>query len=325
MHKTMGAMSISDLRRTGRLLNTFAKPRRLLVYWVPHAYGHRALNVAFCVWLWIRSVLHRDRIELMIQECFLEFSWRPWKRCVAASIQRLMMVIIMRSAGRIWGALPAFESQLRPYSIGRRIPFGWLPVPSNVPVVPRPDAIVEIRRRFASHGMLIGHFGTYASSITGLLERIVPQLLRETNSSLVLLGSGGHAFRERLVELCPEAAERVHATGFLDDAELSCWLSACDFLVQPYPDGVTARRGSILAAMAHARPVITNVTPRSESFWVESGAAVLVPGETAFLAAVRRLCDDSAERERIGRAARETYLRYFDPMHMVKAVQEVSA
>src|SRR5919112_1432913 len=44
VHGVLGGMSPSDLRRVGRELDGFKGPRRLLVQWVPHGYGYRAMN-----------------------------------------------------------------------------------------------------------------------------------------------------------------------------------------------------------------------------------------------------------------------------------------
>jgi glycosyltransferase involved in cell wall biosynthesis len=327
IHRTLGKLSIGDFFRTGRELRSFPAPRRLLVYWVPHAYGYKSMNVPFCLWIWARSVWHGDRVELMVQECFHSFNEGGWRQDAAAVVHRVMTVILLGAASQVWIALPVYEAMLRPFALGRRISFGWLPVPSNVAVVDEPAAVAKIRDQLAPSGFLIGHFGTFGSVITELLEGLVPALLRGLNSSsLVLLGSGGERFRERLVRQYPDLTERIHATGYMTDATLSSYLRACDVMIQPYPDGLTARRGSSLAPLAHGRPIVTNVTSQTESLWREAGAVVfaeLTP--PAFLEAVHRLQNDSAERARVGAAAREIYQRYFAPSHMVETIVKGSA
>src|ERR1700733_8454442 len=134
VHKTLGRLSFRDFRRTGRLLNSFSKPRRLLVYWVPHAYGYKSMNLPFCLWIWLRSAWRRDRIELMVQECFLSFTRRSWKQNAAALVHRVMTVILLSSADHVWIALSGYENMLRHFTLGRRVGFSWLPVPSNVEV-----------------------------------------------------------------------------------------------------------------------------------------------------------------------------------------------
>src|SRR5262249_13389336 len=45
VHRELGRLAPADFRRAGRLLNHFEGPTRLLVQWVPHAYGYRAMNL----------------------------------------------------------------------------------------------------------------------------------------------------------------------------------------------------------------------------------------------------------------------------------------
>lgn len=321
IHKTLGRLSWAGFRRTGRALQSFPKPRRLLVYWVPHAYGHKSMNVPFCLWIWWRSAWHKDRVELLVQECFLGFREGGWRQDAAAMVHRLMTIILLRSAHHVWIALTRYEAMLRPFALGRPVTFEWLPVPSNVDVVDDPAEVARIRNQLAPSGFLLGHFGTFGSLIADLVDRLVPPILRGSEASLVLLGSGGIEFRERLVRQHPDLAERIQATGYMTDAALSSYLSACDVMIQPYPDGVTARRGSALAPLAHGRPIVTNVAGPTEPFWKETGAVVLAePTPQAFLEAVRRLQSNSGERERVAEAARETYQRYFKPSHMVETI-----
>ena len=51
VHRALGSLSSADLRRVGEQLDRFPAPRRILVQWVPHAYGYRSMNVGFCRWL----------------------------------------------------------------------------------------------------------------------------------------------------------------------------------------------------------------------------------------------------------------------------------
>ena len=63
VRREFGSFSPSDLARVGRLLDRQPAPRRLLVQYVPHGYGFRSLNLAFCLWLWTRAALKGDRVR----------------------------------------------------------------------------------------------------------------------------------------------------------------------------------------------------------------------------------------------------------------------
>jgi glycosyltransferase involved in cell wall biosynthesis len=103
----------------------------------------------------------------------------------------------------------------------------------------------------------------------------------------------------------------VHATGALDAPAVSRHLQACDLVIQPYIDGASTRRGTLMAAFAHGRPIVTSVGRLSESFWAdEHGRSVVtVPaGDDEGMAdAALRLADDVDARARLGAAALRLY------------------
>ena len=80
----LGGFGPSDLRRTGRSLNRFVRPRRLVVQWVPHGYGFRSVNVPFCLWLWTRAMFRGDEIDIVVHEPCLAFD----EGSVAAEVGR---------------------------------------------------------------------------------------------------------------------------------------------------------------------------------------------------------------------------------------------
>ena len=129
VHREMGGLGPADLRRVSAALQG---SRRLLVQWVPHAFGRRSLNVAFCRWL-LRRRHQGDEIDVIVHEPFLPFAG-SLKVKGAAAVHRLMTAYVLRSAARAWITIPAWEPYLRPYAPKRDLGFEWLPVPSNVPL-----------------------------------------------------------------------------------------------------------------------------------------------------------------------------------------------
>ena len=91
VHPDLGSFRAADLRRMSVLLDAYASPRRLVVQWVPHGYGQRAMNLRFCLWLWQRSVAG-DSIELVVHEPFVTFSG-GLRQCVVAAVQRAMTLV----------------------------------------------------------------------------------------------------------------------------------------------------------------------------------------------------------------------------------------
>lgn len=328
VHRDLGSVTPGDLRRVGGLLDQFSAPRRLLVQWVPHGYGYRSMNLAFCFWLWRRATVNLDTVELMVHEPYLAFTNGSWKHGAVALVHRVMTTILLNAARRVWVSIPTWESCCRPYTFGRRVAFTWLPVPSNIPVVDDTLSVSGIRSRYApAGGLVVGHFGTYGRHIAELLIASLPRLLRTRSvQAVLLLGRGSETLCGELLGKHPELAGRVHASGPLAAIDLSLHISACDVMMQPYPDGVSSRRTSMMVGLSHGVPTVTTTGHLTESLWAGSRAVSLAPvGDAdAIVALTQRLLTDATERSRMSCAARALYQERFDVRHTIAALREAA-
>ncbi len=325
VQRDLGNLGPSDLWRVSQRLKQFAAPRRLLVQWVPHGYGYRSMNVPFCLWLLSRAKLHGDRVEVMFHEPFFAFTRQFWKHNAAAIVHRLMTMMLLQAAQHAWVSIPAWEPMLRPYALGRSVPFAWLPVPSNIAAADDPASISAIHACYTPPGgLLVGHFGTYGQSIKETLMAVLPALLSgEEKLGLLLLGRGSEALCEDLVRQHPNLVARLHALSGLAAADVARHISACDLMLQPYPDGISARRTSAMASLANGRPVITTTGRFTEPLWAASGAVALTPdGDAAAMTiAAERLLNDAAARQRLSAAAHTLYQARFNIRHVVAALR----
>jgi glycosyltransferase involved in cell wall biosynthesis len=143
---------------------------------------------------------------------------------------------------------------------------------------------------------------------------------------VLLMGQRSQQFRQELLQREPQLASIVQATGALPAAELSSHLAACDVLIQPYPDGVSTRRGSLMAGLSHGKAIVTTIGPLTELLWSQTDAVVLAPaGDTdAFLECVRRFRADASKRRRAGQSARTLYTERFDFVHTIAALRHAA-
>lgn len=98
---------------------------------------------------------------------------------------------------------------------------------------------------------------------------------------------------------------RVHWTGFVDDRRVSTFLHAADMMVMPYRDGVSLRRGTLMAALAHERPLISTIpqTPMPELVHGQN-CWLVPPGDAVALAqAVQTVWSDPDLRQKLGAGA----------------------
>ncbi|HIA04746.1 MAG TPA: glycosyltransferase, partial [Myxococcales bacterium] len=101
-------------------------------------------------------------------------------------------------------------------------------------------------------------------------------------------------------------AGRIIRTGFLPPDETSAALLSCHVMVMPYLDGVSLRRGTLMACLNHGRPTITThpATPLTQ---LQHGQNIyLVPPDSpqALATAVKCLRKDPYQRKMIGDGAK---------------------
>ena len=77
----------------------------------------------------------------MVHEPYLAFGEGSWKQNGVAAVHRLMTMVLLSAARRVWMSIPAWEASWRPYALGRPLSFHWLPVASNIPVIDDPARV----------------------------------------------------------------------------------------------------------------------------------------------------------------------------------------
>jgi glycosyltransferase involved in cell wall biosynthesis len=313
VHPIAGGFGPRGLARLTRQLGAVRGPRRVLVQYVPHAFGMRAMNVPFCAWI---AALRDAEVWVMFHEVALPWEpWRHWKRNVGAAVTRAMAGLVAGRADRVFVSVPRWEGMLRPLAPRWR-GATWLPIPSNLPLAAAAGAsaaalTTRARLPLAGGHAVIGHFGTYGSLIVPALRGALTRLLRADRARVALLvGRGGEALARELDD-DPSIAGRVHATGELGLDDIALWLRVCDILVQPYPDGVSARRTSVMAGLALGVPIATNEGPSSESIWRDEALVELASSAEGVVEAAEAILGDvGLARVRAARA-RNIYEKEF--------------
>jgi hypothetical protein len=287
------------------------------------------MNLPLCLWLWRRATFNGDQVDLMVHEPYLPFRADAARHALVAAVQRIMTVVLLHSAYRVRVSIPGWKSLLKPYALGRHLTFTWLPIPSILPDVEDEELEAnEIRKRYdVTSGAIVGHFGTYTSLIAESLTHVLPPLMEsECEPTVLLIGAGSEQLRERICRCCPHLASRVRATGVLRAQELTRHLAACDMVIQPYPDGVSSRRTTVMAALALGVPVVTTKGPLTERLWNEVQAVALtnVTDYAGMIRHAERLLADGKERKRLGAAGRALYLERFNVRHTIAALRDAA-
>jgi glycosyltransferase involved in cell wall biosynthesis len=160
--------------------------------------------------------------------------------------------------------------------------------------------------------------------MSSALAAVVPAIAEQLPlARFAFIGARSGPFLERLTTKCQALQERSWTSGRLGSTDVAAALRACDLLVQPYPDGVTTRRTTVMAGLANAVPVVTTDGLLTEAVWRDTHAPRLAPaGNVAQIAdAAHRLIDAPADRAALGRAGRQLYLDRFSIERTVDALR----
>lgn len=320
VHRVFGGFSGNEVAEAGRLIAR-ANTGRLLVQWVPQAFGRRGVNLPFALWLHARSVRKDDPVDVMVHEPFVPLKGSVKQRAAAVA-QRAMTALVLHSATRGFAGTPAWIDACKPFA--PRVPFRWTPIPTGVTPVATADDGARWRQalRLRPGERVIGCFGRGGEYQERRVEDLARELVRSgVGARIVLIGLGSETTRERIGARCPELKAVIAATGTIDHADVSAALRACDVMALCHADGVCSRHSSGAAVLAHGCAAVANAGRFTERIWRDSGAVALVQSPDEWPRAVVGLLDDPRGRARLSQAALALYDSTFDVRHTVAALK----
>lgn len=297
----------------------------VLVQYVPTAFGLKGANVPWCRWLLDISRRPRD-VRVMFHEPYFEFGWKPLHQSPLSIVQRLMARTLLRAGVETYLSTDSWRRYLAPYApTGDAHRFTTLPIPSSIPRCERAESAAGRRRLLiGAHRSLVGHFGTYGTHVAPMLrDAVLPLLAGDAAIAVVCTGAGSERFVTGVTKDRPALRSRLIATGRLSPADAAAVLSACDLLLQPFPDGVTTRRTSVMAGLNNGRPVLTTIGHLTEPVWEEWGAVAMTPaGDTAaYVGKALALLSRPDDLRALASRGDETYRRRFALVHTIAALR----
>lgn len=311
IHQLPRGFGIRWLAELTRGLRRYPAPRNIVVQYVPHMYGWKSMNLAFCCWL---AVQRNRNLKVMFHEVAFPFRvGQPRKHDVLAIIHRVMAWIVLRSADSAFTSTDHYQDLLRQLAPSNS-EVGTLRICSNIPFNASPGGVSQARlEKSASPHFTVGVFSSFGREICDLLEPVLPYVLENPSMHVVLIGPAC-SFVDSLTTLFPGLAGRITSTGRVQALTAGPFLQNCDLLLQLYPDGACAARGSLIAALASGVPVVTTRGPLTDRLLLESGALVFAENSPEDIrAAVELLRSDPASARRIGDRASRLYAEHFHP------------
>jgi len=149
-------------------------------------------------------------------------------------------------------------------------PLTTIPIGSNINTYrPNHIEIGEARENLGlkDSDILLGYFGfVNESKGADILVEALAHLPK--NYHLVFIGgqtgasdSTNKDFVSKIHEMIEEGnySGRIHWTGFIPDNRVATFLEAADLIVMPYRDGVSLRRGTLMATLAQGCALVTTI------------------------------------------------------------------
>jgi glycosyltransferase involved in cell wall biosynthesis len=321
-HALPDRFGIKSRRALSRAADELGHDGIVLAQYVPHGFGARGMNLSFAAFL--GGV--RKRLWLMVHEALYPFEiGQPLKHRALAAVTRAMLAAATRGAERVFVSTPAWEPFLTRYGRQER-PVEWLPIPATIPGPPTPEAIAAVRRELGidSAAILVGHFGTYGRLIAEPLAETLRCLhTRHPAWRFLMLGRNARTFVRNFEELGATGA--IMARDDLASSAVADHLGALDVALFPFPDGISTRRTSAMAALAVGSAIVTTRGASTEAVWARTGAVVLAPPLPAELScSTSELVADPERQADLRRRSLALYEERFDVARVVEQLQRLA-
>ena len=315
------AFSVEGPKGVRRLVDALASSTAdwLLLQYNPFSYGKWGFNPYLPG---VVRAVRKARPSMIVHE--VAPPWLNWRLMLMSSWQFALLAGLARRAEVIFPAIDYWAAAFRSRFPRARV--APVPVGSNIPYVGAGYAEARAALAIPDEACVLGVFGT--AHPTRLLPLIGEAVAAERRAGapvrVLYVGPHGEAVRAAMPDV------PFHDAGRLPGPEVSRHLSAMDVYLSPFRNGVSARRGSFLAAVQHGVASVSTHGRHTDAFLrAANGEAFLLAPEgdaDAFVAAVRTLVHEPERRARIAKAARTLYLKHCDwPVLAEKMIAHLQA
>lgn len=187
-----------------------------------------------------------------------------------------------------------------------------IPIGSNIPIATQDRVKTQkLLQKYAVQNDQYWLNLGFVDPSKGLVRLI--DAVQQSKSQLPLIiateYSPANPYHREVMRLIKSADRPVVWTGFLDEVELSTLIRCSTSVVLPFDTPATERRGSVVAALAHGKAVITTGLI-SESPFSQSAALIADNTSSTIAAKLDQLADDLDYRHELEVAAQKAAKNY---------------
>jgi glycosyltransferase involved in cell wall biosynthesis len=280
------------------------RPDWVCIQYVPFLY-HR---VGMTFWLpatVLRMRAKGMRVLLMVHEPYVPLDSPT--HVVMGSVQRLMLWTLMAGSEKVAVATTKWTRILKRLAFPRAASVFHLPVGSNLPRLDMTGAERDRHRAqlgFGPDDVVVAMIRPNSAGKQPGVALEVWQQLNAVNpkAKLLVLGDDGGCW----------AAAGAHTAGHVPAARASQLLSIADLFFAPFVDGMSTRRTSVMAAMAHGLPVVTTKGHLTDPLFEGSPLLMCAPDDAgAMRVGLENLVKSADARDRAGVQTIAFFERHF--------------
>lgn len=223
-----------------------------LIQYVPFMYERRGgINFSFCFFILYLSWFKARKIELMVHEVNYPFEWKP-KSLLMFFSHSVMMMILLLSAKKVFVSTEYFKDQLKRFFLVPEKKIMRLSVGSNISYY-----VIEKTRSSKLKMCMFGKLHP-AKEVPWLLESCLEYFRNGLSFELIYIGENEDELLKSFSTSEKEELRKfIRPTGFLSDEKVGEVMQQCDLFLAYFVDGLSSRRGSVMAALQNGLEVIS--------------------------------------------------------------------
>lgn len=234
----------------------------LSIQYTPYLYGRGGIHPGFVAWLAALPALAPDtRIALTAHE--LHYPVALTREGLTFGVaQAAQWLALSLAAPRIFFTYERAWEQATRRLAWKRDRLSWLPVGATIDETSERGPARPANSVVPAHHRLLLHFGSaHPTRIFGHLFSALDRVRDELGADRVTLAFVG--LEDGALDAKLRGAGRmdlrplIRGLGYLPPSGVRAWLKRADAVLAPFLDGISTRRSSAIAALAHERPLVT--------------------------------------------------------------------
>ena len=242
--------------------------------------------------------------SLILHETYFKAWWHP-PSLIKGVIEKRLLKLIVQNSHYVFTASQPFFEEVKHWGSNAKI--GLLPIGSNFSF-----NTVDRAKMRSEKGIDLGEV---VLLLFGGGELNLRKLSHYVNAVDALLSKNGIKARWLLLGGAKEdyfsLTFPVISHGFLSQEDLSSWLQLADIFLMPQICGLSAKRGTLMAALQHGLPVVGTKGKMTDQFWCEVPGVNLISGAKRFASTVLRLAEKEELRKQMGVTNRSYFEAHF--------------